>query len=123
MQLLKLKKDFDKLQLIYGEPTLNSIYGAGCIKNPDAMFIFMNPTSKNVSSLPDWQGLRAPWLGTKNIWQFFYKLNLLPKSYFEKTQQLKTADWTVRFATEIYRELAKKKMYVTNLAKCTQLDA
>ena len=123
MQLLKLQKAFDKLQLIYGEPTLNSIYGAGCIKNPVAMFIFMNPTGKNISSSADWQGLRAPWLGTKNIWRLFYKLNLLPKSYFEKTQRLKTGDWTTQFATKIYGELTKKKVYVTNLAKCTQLDA
>jgi uracil-DNA glycosylase len=123
MQLLELKKDFDRLQLIYGEPTLNSIYGAGCIKNPDAMFVFMNPTGKNISSLPGWQGLRAPWLGTKNIWGLFFKLGFLSEGYFERTQQLKGHDWNMKFATLIYRELAKRKIYVTNLAKCTQLDA
>jgi len=87
------------------------------------MFIFMNPTARNVSTQKNWKGLRAPWLGTKNVWNIFYKLKLLSKSSFEKTQKIKPEEWTRGFANSIYSELKSKKVFVTNLAKCTQLDA
>jgi hypothetical protein len=65
-QVTQLHQSIDKLQDRFGAKGLCSIYGAGCIDNPKAMFVFMNPTSKNVSVYQSWQGLRAPWLGTKN---------------------------------------------------------
>lgn len=123
MQLNQLKKDIDNLQLLFGDKNLRSIYGAGCIKNPKAMFIFMNPTAKNVSAFDDWKGLRAPWLGTKNVWQIFYALDIVSFDYFQKIQEMKIGDWNVDFAQDVYREVVEKKVYITNLAKCTQVDA
>jgi len=123
MQLKSLHKKFDSLQLRYGNSSLKSVYGAGYLKNPRVMFIFMNPTARNVSAQKNWKGLRAPWLGTKNVWNIFYKLKLLSKSSFEKTQKMKPKEWTADFADSIYSELKSKKVFVTNLAKCTQLDA
>jgi hypothetical protein len=87
------------------------------------MFIFMNPTGKNISSAKNWRGLRAPWLGTKNIWEIFYKLRILSESTFQKTQKLRPENWSEKFCSEIYREIAKRRTYITNLAKCTQKDA
>jgi len=123
MQLKKLQKSIDKLQSLYGDRTLYSIYGTGCIRNPRIMFVFMNPTARNVSASKKWKGLRAPWLGTKNAWQLFYKVGILPEFYFHKTQELKTKEWSAEFSAKIYKEISKKKVYITNLAKCTQLDA
>lgn len=123
MQLNQLKKDIDDLQLLFGDKNLKSIYGAGCIKNPKVMFIFMNPTAKNVSSFNSWKGLRAPWLGTKNVWQIFYALDIVSFDYFQKIQEMKIGDWDVNFAYNIYKEVVEKKVYITNLAKCTQVDA
>jgi hypothetical protein len=50
LQLECIKKEIDELQKKYGNPKLNAIYGAGCIKNPKFLFLFINPTAKNPSS-------------------------------------------------------------------------
>lgn len=50
----------------------------------------MNPTGKNVASYDGWKGLKAPWIGTKNIWNLFYNLNLLDgKIFIPKLNYLK----------------------------------
>ena len=43
-----LNKKYDKLQKVYGDPNLDSIYNGGCTNNPDICFVFMNPTGKNI---------------------------------------------------------------------------
>ncbi len=83
----------------------------------------MNPPGRNVAADPTWTGLRAPWLGTKNIWKLFYQIGVLPKHIFERTQRLHSSEWTLDFAHEIYQSLADQDLYITNLAKCTQQDA
>ena len=32
-------------------------------------------------------------------------------------------DWTPNFCLNLYNKLAKDKIYISNLAKCTQIDA
>lgn len=123
MQLKALQKKIDDLHKLHGHSFLKPISGAGCIKNPKAMFIFMNPTGRNVSSCHKWRGLRAPWIGTKNAWKLFYKLGILSQRLFLKIQKLKPEEWTADFARQVYGEIAKNKVYITNLAKCTQIDA
>lgn len=123
MILEELKKETDDLQYVYGEQGLQSIYGAGCIYKPEIMFVFMNPTARNVSADNNWKGLRAPWLGMKNIWSFLCELGLVSDSYIEKIKNFSKQDWSYSFALEIYEEIAKKKIFITNLAKCTQIDA
>ena len=84
MILEDLQIQYDKLQKKYGAKELNSIYNGGCDNNPDICFVFMNPTGKNIASSKDWKGIRAPWIGTKNVWDLFYSLGLLnEKIYFE----------------------------------------
>jgi hypothetical protein len=122
-QTTQLHVQFDALQLKHGDRRLNSIYGAGKIDSPKLMLIFMNPTARNIASSPEWKGLRAPWLGTKQIWSLFLELELLAPEIFNKIQNFKPGDWTVAFAEEVYRDLEAKSVYVTNLAKCTQADA
>jgi DNA polymerase len=83
----------------------------------------MNPTAKNVSASDDWKRLRAPRLGMNNVWQIFYALDIVSFDYFQKIQEMKIGDWNVDFAQDVYREVVEKKVYITNLAKCTQVDA
>ena len=123
LQLDKLNKQIDKLQLVYGSPRLKSVYGTGCIKNPRALFLFMNPTGKNISSDPEWQGIRATWLGTKNIWKLFYLVKIVNKEIFDEIQKKKASEWTNEFALKAYENIANNLIYSTNLAKCTQDDA
>ena len=123
MNLEDLKKEYDKLQKKYGAKELDSIYNGGCIDNPDICFVFMNPTGKNIASSKEWKGLKAPWLGTKNIWELFYKVNLIEKTIYEKIKSLKGSQWTEDFAKEVYEDVKKHKYFITNLGKCTQIDA
>lgn len=123
MNLNDLNKEYDKLQKIYGAKELDSIYNGGCINNPDICFVFMNPTKKNIASTKAWKGLKAPWIGTKNIWDLFFKLNLLDKAIYSKIKSIKGYEWSEEFASEVYENVTKHKYFITNLGKCTQIDA
>lgn len=123
MNLDDLKKEYDKLQKTYGDENLNSIYFGGCETYPNICFVFINPTGRNIASSKDWQGIRAPWIGTKNIWDLFYNLNLLDENIYHEIKNKKSADWTKDFANKVYDNVKKHKYYITNLGKCTQIDA
>jgi len=123
LQLDNLFPEFDQLQKIYGDPGLNAIYGAGCTFEPNLMMIFMNPTARNIASNSNWAGLRAPWLGTKNIWNMFHKLDLIEDIQFNHIDRIKSECWTEAFSEKLYRTLSQNNIYITNLAKCTQKDA
>ena len=123
MILSDLTKKYDKLQLKYGAKELDSIYNGGCEHNPNICFVFMNPTGRNIASSKEWKGLKSPWIGTKNIWDLFYKLNILDIDIYNKIKSIKGNDWTEEFATEVYDNVKKYKYFITNLGKCTQIDA
>lgn len=123
LQIKSFFKKLNQLQKIHGDKKLFPIYGAGCVNNPKYFFLLMNPTARNVSCFVGWRGIRAPWLGTKNIWKLVFKLGLLSQKTFLKTQSLKPDEWDKDFSLKLYQELAKNKLYLTSLAKCTQKDA
>ena len=123
MKLEDLWAYYDKLQKKYGEPTLHAIYNGGCSKNPDICFVFMNPTGKNVAAKNTWKGIRAPWLGTKNIWDLFYSVELLDENIYKEIKKKKGVDWTPEFCEKVYKNVTVHKYFITNLGKCTQLDA
>ena len=123
MNLNSLNKEYDKLQKIYGDPNLHSIYNGGCETNPDICFVFMNPTGKNIASLPDWKGPHHPWLGTKNICDLFFAVNLLDENIYQEIKNKKGSEWTPLFAKEVYQNITDHKVFITNLGKCTQIDA
>ena len=123
MKVADLKEEYDNLQMQYGAKELDSIYNGGCEENPDICFVFMNPTGKNIASNKSWKGRKSPWLGTKNIWKLFYKINLLNADIFNEIQKKKTNEWDYAFSDYVYEEITKKKIFITNLGKCTQVDA
>lgn len=123
MNLNDLKKEYDKLQQKYGAKDLDPIYNGGCDDNPDICFVFMNPTGRNIASSKNWKGLKSPWIGTKNIWDLFYELKLLDKDIYNKIKSIKGSEWTEEFAEEVYDNVKKYKYFITNLGKCTQIDA
>ena len=84
----------------------------------------MNPTGRNVSSSVSWQGIRAPWVGTKNVWRLLHKLGLFNNlEILNAVQRMKPQEWTPKFAKNLYQKIAKESVYITNIAKCTQKDA
>lgn len=123
MKLCSLNKEYDKLQKIYGDPNLHSIYNGGCEENPDICFVFMNPTGRNIASQPGWKGPFHPWLGTKQIWDLFFATNLIDEDIYNKIKSLKGNEWTQEFCNEVYDNVKKHKIFITNLGKCTQIDA
>ena len=123
MKIDDLKKDYDKLQLKYGAKDLDSIYNGGCENNPDICFVFMNPTGRNIASDKAWTGRKSPWLGTKNIWKLFHEVNLLSDDTFNKIKERRPKDWDYEFCDYVYEEITDRKLFITNLGKCTQIDA
>ncbi len=123
MELENLKKEYEKMQQIYGDKALKSINFGGCTENPDICFVFMNPTSKNIASNPLWNGIRAPWIGTKNIWDLFVATNLFDINIYNEIKSKKANEWNKEFADKVYDEVKKNKLFITNLGKCTQVDA
>ncbi len=119
----ELKKEYDRLQLEYGSSELDSIINGGCSNNPDICFVFMNPTGRNVASDKSWKGIKAPWLGTKSIWDLFYEVNLLDEDVYCSIKSKKPKDWTEEFAAYVYKNIEDYKVFITNLGKCTQVDA
>lgn len=123
MKLEDLNKEYDKLQIQYGAKELDSIYNGGCVNDTEIMFVFMNPTGRNVASLKTWEGRKSPWIGTKNIWKLFYQVDLIDSDMYEKIYSLKPKEWDYSFADLVYKQVEEKKYFITNLGKCTQIDA
>jgi len=123
MNLQQLNLEYDKLQKKYGAKDLDAIYYGGCQEHPDICFVFMNPTGRNIASSKEWAGLKSPWIGTKNVWTIFNDLGLLDNDIYMKIRTIKGKDWTKEFAEEVYKSVSDKKYFITNLGKCTQLDA
>ena len=123
MKMSDLNAEYDKLQLKYGAKELTSIYNGGCTNNPDFFFFFMNPTGKNIASDPKWKGRRSPCVGTKNIWKLFYRIGLLDEEIYNDIMSKKPQEWSEEFADIVYADVEKHKYFITNLGKCTQIDA
>ena len=66
---------------------------------------------------------KITWLGTKNIWKLFYKVNLLSEDILNQINEKKPKDWDYQFCDYVYDEISKNKVFITNLGKCTQIDA
>lgn len=121
--LEELVKKYDKMQKKYGDPKLDSINFGGCTNNPDVCFVFMNPTARNITSSKSWKGIKSPWVGTKNVWNLFNQLRVIDDEIYERIRSIKGSEWTYEFAEEVYGQVSNNKFYITNLAKCTQVDA
>ena len=123
MKIEDLKVKYDLLQNKYGDKSLDSIYNGGCENNPDICFVFMNPTGRNRASKKEWLGRKSPWIGTKNIWKLFYDVGLVDDGIYEEIRSKKPKDWDYEFADKVYEMVTNKKVFITNLGKCTQIDA
>lgn len=114
---------YDALQLQYGDPHYHAAYAGGCAQKPRFALVFMNPTARNLATAPDWQGGRYQWVGSKPIWQFLTRCGLFDPALNATIQKMTPAAWTPAFAEAVYATIARYGVYITNLAKCTQVDA
>ena len=118
MLLANLNKEYDKLGKKYGAKELDSIYNGGCTNNPDICFVFMNPTGRNIAASKTWKGLKAPWIGTKNIWDLFMSIDLLDKALFHKIKSKKGSEWTEAFAEEVYDDVINNQFRKMHSDRC-----
>ena len=119
----ELIEKYDKMQSKYGSKELNSVYGCGCLNNPRVALVFMNPTKRNIATDKSWKGIRAQWLGTKQIWNFLAECYLFDSNINKEIKEKKPKEWTPEFCEYVYDEISKQGLWMTNLAKCSQDDA
>ena len=62
-------------------------------------------------------------IGTKNIWDLFYEVKLLDEDIYKSIKSIPGPSWTEEFASSVYDNVKKHKVFITNLGKCTQIDA
>jgi hypothetical protein len=122
IQLRGICEKVDRLtKSAHPDNPLSPIFGAGAVSNTKIAFVFINPTHRNISSSPDWNGLRAPWIGVRNVWKMFFESGVITSEIYEATQV--SENWNEEFALDHYRTLAKSGYYITNLVKWTGSDA
>ena len=47
----------------------------------------------------------------------------MDEGIYKKIKEYKPTDWTEEFAKQVYEEVEKHQYFITNLGKCTQVDA
>ena len=83
----------------------------------------MNPIARNIAADKSWEVPRAPWIGTKNIWDLFMAIKIIDEDLYHEIKNKKGREWTPDFAKKVYKNVENNKIFITNLEKCTQLDA
>jgi len=100
---------------------LMPILGGGQDINPKFMMVFINPTSKNISSNKNWKGPRFPFIGRKRPWIEFHKVGLFNE---ELLNEIKTnSNWSLEFTYNVLEFLKRKGLYLTNIVKNTEYNA
>jgi DNA polymerase len=100
---------------------LAPILGNGRKISPKVMFIFINPTVRNISSNPKWEGPRFPFIGTKQVWRIFHRAGLFDDELMDYINE--NADWSLEFTDQVLQFLQEKGFYLTNIVKWTGKDA
>ena len=102
---------------MFPDSKLSPIMGGGKVSKPKFMFVFINPTYKNISSDPSWIGKRRPWTGTKYIWKILTNAGLFDNQILMEIQNRNV--WDAPFADRVYSYIEEKELYFTNLVKWT----
>lgn len=100
---------------------LPPIWAGGKVDQPKMCLVFINPTYRNQSTRPGWQGDRAPFIGLARIWKFLVGCGLLDSPTVDALPP--DGSWSELDATELYRRVADRGIYVTNLVKACRTDS
>lgn len=117
-----LWKEVDDLnQRYFPDNTLQPILGGGRTCKPKVMFVFINPTGRNLSSDRQWKGPRFPFIGTAQVWRIFHRAGLFDDELMEYINSKR--EWSLEFTGRVLHFLGEKSFYFTNLVKRTGRDA
>ncbi len=105
----------------FPENRLRPILGGGRTCRPKVMFVFINPTGRNIGSDTEWQGPRFPFIGTKQVWRIFHRAGLFDDGLMEYINH--NREWSLEFTDRVLSFLKRKSFYLTNLVKWTGRDA
>lgn len=94
----QLLEKYNKLQNQYGDPSLDSITSGGQFQNPDICFVFMNPTGRNVAANKEWKDIKSPWIGTKNVWDMFFQLDMLDREVYTEIKRRKPLNRRIKYS-------------------------
>jgi DNA polymerase len=83
----------------FSENNLKPILGDGETFRPKIAFVFINPTSKNISSHPNWHGPRFPFIGTKQIWRVFHKAGMFDDELINMINNSKS--WSLELTQKV----------------------
>ncbi|MBU0461385.1 MAG: uracil-DNA glycosylase family protein [Nanoarchaeota archaeon] len=100
---------------------LMPILGGGATHRPKVMFVFINPTVRNISSGRKWKGPRFPFIGTKQVWRIFHKAGFFDDELVKETNS--NPGWSLEFTRQVQDFLREKGIYLTNIVKWTGSDA
>ncbi|GMR18915.1 MAG: hypothetical protein BMS9Abin34_037 [Patescibacteria group bacterium] len=97
---------------------LNHILGGGKFRNPKFLFLFINPTHRNISSHKDYSGERRfPFIGVRHFWKLFARAGFIDSGLIEDIYR---NGWQTKDEERIEDNLIKEGVYISNLVKCTQ---
>jgi uracil-DNA glycosylase len=99
---------------------LQHILGGGRENKPRAMFVFINPTHRNITSAPEYKGPRFPFVGTKEVWKVFHNAGLFSTELMEQINQ---GNWNHELVRSVLNFLKESGFYFTNVSKCCNHDA
>lgn len=105
----------------FPENDLMPVLGNGKNSQPKVMFVFINPTAKNISSNKNWRGPRFPFIGTKQIWRVFHQAGLFDDELMNKINN--SGYWSLEFTDKVLDFLKGSSFYFTNIVKRTGKDA
>lgn len=112
-----LYKRFDDCPLCrLSNNSLLHILGGGKFDYPKVALVFINPTHMNISSHPEWKGRRFPFIGVTRFWHILSDSGWLTKRVFKR---LEDNQWGEDRVNELENELLSRRIYITNLVKCT----
>jgi len=118
-ELWKIVDDINKKH--FPGHNLKPILGNGETFRPKVMFVFINPTYANISSNPNWQGPRFPFIGTKPIWRIFYRAGMFDDDLINEIES--SESWSLEFTYKVLEFLKSRSFYLTNVVKWTGSDA
>lgn len=94
---------------------LQHIHGFGSL-NARCMLVLINPTYRNISSAPDYQGPRFPFIGVRQFWRVLGESGFVDAS-IARSLPLRN-QWTRAHTALVQKELLRNRLFLTNIVKC-----